>query len=237
MATAPAIVAPTTRSTSSSAPATWPYNVIGATPIRAATARIVTASSPASSASATAASTMSGRLTLGGRPRRGRGESRSRRATLPYAYGKTPGAPGRRARPVCVMVRADAHDAEDRPMSEAFSEIDRRDTPIGVISVWRRREPTLQIDVYEVKLGDEYLMSSLFTVAEVALADLALAALPGPTSTSSSVGSGSATPPGPAGRSPCAVRARRRGARCRDRVAPGGPDPVATVLTADPRAI
>lgn len=64
-------------------------------------------------------------------------------------------------------------------MSEAFAEIDRRETPIGVISVWRRREPTLDIDVYEVKLGDEYLMSSLFTVAEVALADLALAQLPG----------------------------------------------------------
>jgi spermidine synthase len=31
--------------------------------------------------------------------------------------------------------------------------------------------------VYEVKLGDEFLMSSLFTVAEVALADLALAGL------------------------------------------------------------
>ncbi len=64
-------------------------------------------------------------------------------------------------------------------MSAGFSEIDRRDTPIGVISVRRRREPTLEIDVYEVKLGDEFLMSSLFTVAEVALADLALAQLPG----------------------------------------------------------
>lgn len=61
-------------------------------------------------------------------------------------------------------------------MSARFEEIDRRDTPIGEISVRRRLEPTLNIDVYEVKLGDEFLMSSLFTVAEIALADLALAA-------------------------------------------------------------
>jgi len=60
-----------------------------------------------------------------------------------------------------------------------FEEIDRRPTPLGEITVRRRLEPTLQVDVYEVKLGDEFLMSSLFTVAEIALADLALAELPG----------------------------------------------------------
>jgi spermidine synthase len=64
-------------------------------------------------------------------------------------------------------------------VSARFEEIDRRSTPIGEISLRRRLEPTLQIDVYEVKLGDEFLMSSLFTVAEIALAELALAALPG----------------------------------------------------------
>jgi len=53
-------------------------------------------------------------------------------------------------------------------MRAPFEEIDRRPTPIGEISVRRRLEPTLQIDVYEVKLGDEFLMSSLFTVAEIA---------------------------------------------------------------------
>jgi spermidine synthase len=63
--------------------------------------------------------------------------------------------------------------------SARFEEIDRRDTPIGEISVRRRLEPTLDIDVYEVKLGDEFLMSSLFTVAEIALADLGLAACTG----------------------------------------------------------
>jgi spermidine synthase len=64
-------------------------------------------------------------------------------------------------------------------MSERFEEIDRRPTAMGEITLRRRLEPTLQIDVYEVKLGDEFLMSSLFTVAEVALATLALGELPG----------------------------------------------------------
>jgi spermidine synthase len=64
-------------------------------------------------------------------------------------------------------------------VSARFEEIDRRATPIGEISVRWRLEPTLQIDVYEVKLDDEFLMSSLFTVAEIALADLGLAELTG----------------------------------------------------------
>ena len=64
-------------------------------------------------------------------------------------------------------------------MSASFEEIDRRQTPMGELTVRRRLEPTLQIDVYEVKLGDEFLMSSLFTVAEIALATLGLADLSG----------------------------------------------------------
>ena len=49
------------------------------------------------------------------------------------------------------------------------------ETRMGVISLRRRIEPSLKVDVYEVKLGDEFLMSSLFTVAEVELARLGLA--------------------------------------------------------------
>ena len=60
-------------------------------------------------------------------------------------------------------------------MSAAFEEIDRRTTPMGEISLRRRLEPTLQVDVYEVILGEEHLMSSVFTAAEIALADLGLA--------------------------------------------------------------
>jgi spermidine synthase len=63
-------------------------------------------------------------------------------------------------------------------VSARFEELDRRHTPIGEISLRRRLEPTLEIDVFEVKLGDEFLMSSLFTVAEEQLARLALAELP-----------------------------------------------------------
>ena len=68
---------------------------------------------------------------------------------------------------------------EGQSLSSSFEEIDRRQTPMGELTVRRRLEPTLQIEVYEVKLGDEFLMSSLFTVAEVALATLGLADLAG----------------------------------------------------------
>jgi spermidine synthase len=43
--------------------------------------------------------------------------------------------------------------------------------------VRRRRSPTSGLDIYEIKLGDEFLMSSQFTVAEIELARLGLAAL------------------------------------------------------------
>jgi len=57
-----------------------------------------------------------------------------------------------------------------------FEELDFRQTPIGDLSLRRRRELKLGVDVYEIKLGDEFLMTSLFTESEVALARLALAA-------------------------------------------------------------
>ncbi|NQU37012.1 MAG: spermidine synthase [Actinobacteria bacterium] len=56
-----------------------------------------------------------------------------------------------------------------------FEELDWQDSALGEISLRRRVEPTLGIDVYEVKLGEEFLMSSLFTVAEIELARLGLA--------------------------------------------------------------
>jgi spermidine synthase len=62
-------------------------------------------------------------------------------------------------------------------MSVNFEELDFRPTPIGVLSLRRRRQLSTGIDVYEIKLGDEFLMSSLFTVAEIELARLGLAAL------------------------------------------------------------
>src|SRR5450432_562103 len=62
-------------------------------------------------------------------------------------------------------------------MSALFEELDYRETPIGAISLRRRRELKLDVDVLEIKLGEEFLMSSLFTASEIALARLGLAAL------------------------------------------------------------
>jgi spermidine synthase len=64
-------------------------------------------------------------------------------------------------------------------MSARFEELDWRETPMGAISLRRRRDPGSGEDVYEVKLDDDFLMSSLFTVAEIEVARLALAGLTG----------------------------------------------------------
>jgi spermidine synthase len=64
-------------------------------------------------------------------------------------------------------------------MSERFEELGWQQTPMGVISLRRRFDLTVRADVYEVKLDDEYVMSSLFTVAESELARLGLARTPG----------------------------------------------------------
>ena len=63
-------------------------------------------------------------------------------------------------------------------VSARFEVLDVSATPLGDVTLWRRLDPTTGGDVFEVKLGDEYLMSSRFTVAEVAVAQLALDALP-----------------------------------------------------------
>ena len=65
-------------------------------------------------------------------------------------------------------------------MSLDFEELDYRPTPIGALSLRRRRELKLGVDVFEIKLGDEFLMSSLFTASEIALARLGLAGLSEP---------------------------------------------------------
>ena len=64
-------------------------------------------------------------------------------------------------------------------MSLRFEELDWQQTPMGELTLRRRTEPTLRVEIFEVKLGDEFLMSSLFTVAEEALATLGLAATHG----------------------------------------------------------
>lgn len=64
------------------------------------------------------------------------------------------------------------------PAKPLFEELDYRETPMGELIL--RRRTVLQLDgrdVYEVILGDAFLMSSLFTVVEEALARLGLAAV------------------------------------------------------------
>ncbi|MFC1420034.1 spermidine synthase [Streptacidiphilus cavernicola] len=63
-------------------------------------------------------------------------------------------------------------------MSARFQELDWRQTSLGELVLRRRWYPGVGRDVYEIKLNDEYLMSSLFTVAEEELGRLALAELP-----------------------------------------------------------
>jgi spermidine synthase len=65
-------------------------------------------------------------------------------------------------------------------MSLLFKEIDSQASSIGQISLRRRRIPAFgDRDIYEVKLGDEFLMSSMFVEAEEALSTLGLAAVKG----------------------------------------------------------
>lgn len=64
-------------------------------------------------------------------------------------------------------------------MARRFEELDWRPTPLGEISLRRRLDPASGGEVYEVKLDDDFLMSSLWTAGEVALARLGLDATPG----------------------------------------------------------
>ena len=60
-----------------------------------------------------------------------------------------------------------------------IQELGYQPTPLGDLTLRRRFEPVVGEDLYEVKLGDEYLMSSLFTESERQLAILGLAPLTG----------------------------------------------------------
>ncbi len=65
-------------------------------------------------------------------------------------------------------------------MKPLFEELDFRPTPIGDLILRRRRMAMLDdLIVYEVLLGNGYLMSSLFHDVEEALADFGLAAVEG----------------------------------------------------------
>ena len=59
-----------------------------------------------------------------------------------------------------------------------YDELAFASTPLGEISLRRRFDRLTQRWVHEVRLGDEYLMSSQFNATEIALATLGLAAAP-----------------------------------------------------------
>ncbi|MGH1370448.1 MAG: spermidine synthase [Cellvibrionaceae bacterium] len=65
-------------------------------------------------------------------------------------------------------------------MPPLFEEIDSQASALGEISLRRRKIPVFgDREIYEVKLGDEFLMSSMFVEAEEALSTLGLAATEG----------------------------------------------------------
>src|SRR3954469_11366200 len=65
-------------------------------------------------------------------------------------------------------------------MSRNFEELDYRETPLGELILRRRRMLSLGgLEIYEVKLGEAFLMSSLFHEVEEALAHLGLGELKG----------------------------------------------------------
>ena len=65
-------------------------------------------------------------------------------------------------------------------MKPNFEELDYQKTGMGDLVLQRRRMLSLEgREVYEVKLGEDYLMSSLFHDAETALAKIGLGALDG----------------------------------------------------------
>lgn len=64
-------------------------------------------------------------------------------------------------------------------MARQFEELDYRPTPIGELSLRRRFEARVDRDVYEIKLGNEFLMSSIITDSEIALGTRGIAACEG----------------------------------------------------------
>jgi spermidine synthase len=62
-------------------------------------------------------------------------------------------------------------------LSALFEELDYQVTPLGTLVLRRRRDLATGQDVFEIKLNDEFLMSSKFTVSEEALGQMGLADL------------------------------------------------------------
>ena len=59
-------------------------------------------------------------------------------------------------------------------MTMLFQELDYSKSPFGNLGLCRTHELRLKSDIYEIKLGDDFLMTSLFHKSEEALPDLSL---------------------------------------------------------------
>lgn len=79
----------------------------------------------------------------------------------------------------CVTLVLQIRQCTLGAMSKDFEELDYRRTTLGELTLRRRRLLSLDVEVFEVKLGDSFLMSSMFHEVEVALADLGLGELQG----------------------------------------------------------
>ncbi len=66
-------------------------------------------------------------------------------------------------------------------MSRLFEEIDYAPTPLGALSLRRRHDLRLRQDVYEIMLGQDFLMTSAFTASEADLGKMGVAARAGDT--------------------------------------------------------
>lgn len=74
----------------------------------------------------------------------------------------------------CLSLFCQVKSAPVRPQ---FEELDYQQTPLGEVILRRRTMQTLDhLEIYEIMLGADFLMSSLFTVVEEALSELGLAA-------------------------------------------------------------
>lgn len=81
--------------------------------------------------------------------------------------------PARRFRDLEVLLGT----SKEPLMSRFFKELDYRPTPLGALTLRWRMDPVSGEEIYEIKLGADFLMSSKFTTSEKALATVALDAL------------------------------------------------------------
>lgn len=67
----------------------------------------------------------------------------------------------------------------ETPKRALFEELDYQPTELGLLTLRRRVDLSTGQDIHEIKLGDEFLMSSKFVVSEEALATVAIDSIDG----------------------------------------------------------